>query len=166
MRCYVIMGVAGCGKTSVGAAVAARTVMTFVDGDTLHPRSNIEKISKGVPLEDDHRAPWLVDVGKTLAEIKGPSIIGCSALKRHYRDIIRDAAQEAVCFLHLDAPKPIVAERMAARRGHFMPISLLDSQYAVLEPLEADEIGRRVDIAQPFEDVVRDGELYMKEMLG
>ena len=156
MRCYVIMGVAGCGKTSVGEALAQRGLVTFVDGDALHTPENIEKMSSGIPLNDDDREPWLQDVGRNLKATDGPVAIGCSALKRSYRDIIRDSAGEPVFFLHLNATQSVVAGRMAARAGHFMPPALLDSQYATLEALRTDEDGQGIDISQEFDAVVED----------
>jgi len=103
MRCYVLMGVSGCGKSSVGRALSVICDMTFFDGDDLHPQANIDKMSKGEPLTDEDRKPWLQTVGDVLAETPGPVVVGCSALKRIYRDIIRDRVPEPVRFLHLDA---------------------------------------------------------------
>ncbi len=150
------MGVAGCGKTSVGLAVADALGAAFIDGDDLHPASNIAKMSAGQPLTDADRAPWLAKVGDALRRQKGTSLIGCSALKRPYRDIIRQAAGAAVGFLHLAGSRDVIAARMGDREGHFMPLSLLDSQFAALEPLQPDEAGLTVDIDQPFDAVVGD----------
>ena len=122
-------------------------------------------MSSGIALDDNDRAPWLADVGHTLKATAGPVAIGCSALKRAYRDIIRGAAGEPVLFLHLDAPQRVVADRMAARAGHFMPPSLLDSQYSALEALQGDEDGRRIDIAQDFDAVVEDTAQIVRETL-
>ena len=148
----VIMGVAGCGKSTVGAALARETGIPYRDGDDLHPPENIRKMSKGTPLTDKDRAPWLAKVG--LALKPGNLMIGCSALKRGYRDIIRDQADGPVLFLHLAAPIELIRERMKARTGHFMPPALLDSQFATLEPLQPDEAGSVIDIDQSFEGVV------------
>lgn len=166
MRCFVVMGVTGCGKSTVGAALAQACDMTFVDGDDLHPPANIAKMASGVPLDDDDRRPWLGDVGQTLARTDGPAVIGCSALKRAYRDIIRSNASEAVGFIHLDAKREVFAERLQAREGHFMPAGLLDSQIATLEPLGDDEAGQRIDIAQSVEDVVAQAAAYVREKMG
>ena len=154
MRCYVVMGVAGCGKSTVGEALAKALDATFIDGDNLHPASNIAKMSSGQPLNDDDRAPWLDKVGQTLKHQPGVCLIGCSALKRTYRDRIRAAAQDPVTFLHLDGSRPVIEARMSARTGHFMPVKLLDSQFAALEPLQPGEDGIAVDIDQSFEAVV------------
>lgn len=148
------MGVSGCGKSSVGAAVAKELGMSYIDGDDLHPPENIAKMSRGVPLTDADRAPWLVRVGQRLAEIDGPVIIGCSALKRAYRDIIRERAGEPACFLHLEGSRETLSERMAKRSGHFMPASLLESQLATLEPPGPDERAITADIDQPFDQLV------------
>jgi gluconokinase len=154
MRCFVIMGVSGCGKSSVGAAVAAAIGAGFIDGDDLHPDDNIAKMARGEPLTDADRAPWLDRVGQALHDAPGRCIIGCSALKRSYRDRIAAAAGEPVMFLHLSGNRDVLLARMSRRQGHFMPVSLLDSQLATLEPLQDDECFARTDIDQPFEAVV------------
>lgn len=164
MRCYVIMGVSGCGKTSVGQALAARGLTAFVDGDDLHPPSNVAKMSNAVPLTDEDRAPWLVLVGQALAKSNKPVAIGCSALKRAYRDIIRAHAGEPVFFLHLAAPQEVLQARVDARKGHFMPPALLQSQFDALESLEPDEDGAPIDIDQPFDGVVDDAANLVKEL--
>jgi len=135
---FVLMGVSGCGKTSVGQALAAEIGITFFDGDDLHPAENIAKMSRGEPLNDADRAPWLAEVGRVLAGHDGPIAIGCSALKRSYRDIIRDNAAAPVTFLHLAAPRAVLAARVADRPGHFMPPSLLDSQRTACKLREKD----------------------------
>jgi gluconokinase len=139
MRKFVVMGVAGCGKTSVGNALASRLGWQFIDGDALHPPANIQKMESGVPLTDADRLPWLQQVGQSLRDHAGTIAIGCSALKRSYRDIIRGAAGEKVCFLFLDGSRELIEKRMSERTGHFMPLSLLDSQFATLERPQADE---------------------------
>lgn len=146
MHRAVVMGVAGCGKSRVGAALAARLGAAWRDGDDLHPAANIEKMARGEPLTDADRAPWLVLVGAALRAADGPIVIGCSALRRRYRDAIRNAAEQPVAFVHLTGSRDLIAARMAAREGHFMPLSLLDSQFAALEPLAPDETGVAVDI--------------------
>lgn len=149
----IVMGVAGCGKSSVGTAVAQELGARYFDGDDLHPQSNIDKMAAGTPLTDADRAPWLDKVGKALAQAEGATLIGCSALKRAYRDRIRAACPEAV-FAHLAGSRPVIEARMSQREGHFMPVSLLDSQFATLEPLQADEAGFEVDIDDAFDAVV------------
>lgn len=165
MRCYVLMGVSGCGKSSVGTALSVTCGMEFIDGDDLHPRENILKMSAGQPLDDEDRAPWLGIVGDVLAETKGPVVIGCSALKKSYRDQIRRHVPEPVQFLHLDAPKDVLVKRVKGRQGHFMPTSLLDSQFAALERLGPDELGAEIDIAAQYDRVVAQSESYVRETL-
>lgn len=149
----VVMGVAGCGKSTVGAALALRLGAEFLDGDSLHPQSNIDKMASGTPLNDDDRAPWLAEIGRRFPASNSSLVIACSALKRSYRDIIR-SADPSVVFVHLHGTPELLNARMTARPGHFMPASLLDSQLATLEPLGVDEAGIVVDIALPVEDIV------------
>ncbi|HKU09888.1 MAG TPA: gluconokinase [Sinomonas sp.] len=143
----VVMGVCGCGKSTVGALLASKVGGAFLDADNLHPESNVAKMSAGIPLTDPDREPWLREVGKRLGSSNEPIVIACSALKRAYRDLIRDAAPDTY-FLHLRGERQLLAERMAARPGHFMPTSLLDSQLATLEDLDGDERGMVLDIRE------------------
>jgi gluconokinase len=154
MALYVIMGVAGCGKSSIGRAIATQISAEFIDGDDLHPQANIDKMSAGDALTDEDRAPWLHAVGHSLSNTPAPCIIACSALKKAYRDIIRTSANAPVTFLHLHGSRQVIEDRMSAREGHFMPVSLLDSQFATLEPLDESERHYTVDIDQPFAAVV------------
>lgn len=153
VRQFVIMGVAGSGKSHIGAALAARLGMTYLDGDDFHPEANVQKMSRGEPLTDEDRWPWLQQVGDALGDAQSDTIIGCSALKRRYRDLIRSKAKGTV-FLYLDGDRALIATRMAARDGHFMPLSLLDSQFAALEPLQADEPHLSASIAGTPDEVV------------
>lgn len=153
-RRMVLMGVAGCGKSSVGAALATRLGAVYRDGDDLHPAANIAKMSKGIPLEDEDRWPWLTLVGEALQAGTGPTIIGCSALKRAYRQHIEGAAGGPVTFIHLAGTVEVIEKRMKERQGHFMPPALLASQFAALEPPGPDENAISVDIDQPLEAVV------------
>lgn len=148
------MGVAGCGKSAVGAALAARIGAAYLDGDDLHPPENIEKMSRGEPLADEDRWPWLTLIGRKLAEPDGTLILGCSALKRRYRDHIRAEAGAPVIFVHLAGTKDLITQRMTSRAGHFMPASLIDSQFAALEPPETDEHAITVNIDNPLEAIV------------
>lgn len=151
-RPIVVMGVAGSGKTVVGQALAARLGRRFVDADDLHPAANVEKMRRGEPLNDDDRAPWLDTVGATLAEPSAP-VVACSALKRAYRDRLR-AAAPGLRFVHLHGDRALIADRMAAREDHFMPLSLLDDQLSTLEPLDDDEAAVVVRIDQPVDAIV------------
>lgn len=148
----VIMGVSGCGKSSIGAAVSALMGVPYVDGDDLHPAANVAKMAAGIALSDADRWPWLDRVAAVLAD-QAPLIIGCSALKRTYRDRIRAGAAGPVRFVHLSGNRDLIAGRMAARGGHYMPLSLLDSQFAALEPPGPEE-ALTVDIATALPDLV------------
>lgn len=151
---FVVMGVSGCGKSVIGAGAAKALGAEYIDGDDLHPDANIEKMAKGIPLDDADREPWLDKVGTTLGQAQGLTLIGCSALKRIYRDRIRDRAQAPVTFLHLSGPKTLIASRMGQRTGHFMPTALLDSQFAALEQPAPDEAAASIDIDQPTDSVI------------
>lgn len=155
-RLMVLMGVAGCGKSSVGPLLAKATGGEYLDGDLFHPQENIAKMSAGVPLEDADRWPWLEKIGEMLGAYQGRLIVGCSALKRRYRDRIVQIAGQAVVFVHLEGPRELIAARMAERDGHFMPISLLDSQFKALEPPAPEEAAVTVSIDQPMEELVEE----------
>lgn len=148
----IIMGVAGCGKSSVGEELSRRTGLPYRDGDDLHSPDAVEKMRLGTPLSDDDRWPWLDRVAALLAD-QGPIIVGCSALKRAYRDRIRLGAGGPVCFVHLAGSRELIGRRMSARTGHYMPTSLLDSQFAALEAPGPDE-AVTVDIDQSIEAIV------------
>lgn len=152
-RPVVVMGVAGSGKSVVGRGIAAALARPFIDADDLHPRTNIDKMRRGEPLDDIDRAPWLDAVGAALAGDPGP-VVACSALKRAYRDHLRSCAPR-LTIVHLAGPRAVIAERMADRADHFMPLSLLDNQFATLQPLEPDEVGTTLSIGGPVETVVR-----------
>jgi carbohydrate kinase (thermoresistant glucokinase family) len=147
----VVMGVSGSGKSTVGAALAHRLGMPFADADTLHPEANIAKMSAGEPLTDEDRYPWLEAVGEWLADHRG--VMSCSALKRKYRDQLR-AHCPRIEFLHLSGSPDLIERRQAGRPGHFMPTSLLRSQFDTLEPLGPDEHGVVIDIGQEVDDIV------------
>jgi gluconokinase len=128
--------------------------LNYRDGDDLHPPENVAKMRVGMPLTDADRWPWLDRVGQVLLA-EAPVIVGCSALKRAYRDRIRTAAGGPVTFVHLAGSQEVIAARMALRQGHYMPLSLLDSQFAALEPPAAEE-AITVSIDQPLEAIVAD----------
>lgn len=154
MERYVFMGVSGCGKSSIGAAFAAQIGAVFVDGDDLHPAANITKMAQGIPLDDGDRAPWLAIIGQRFNRATMPLGIACSSLKRKYRDTIRKHAGGPVIFVHLQGRRDVIAQRISARTNHFMPAGLLDSQFAALEDLQADEHGFCIDIDQQPEEIV------------
>ncbi|OQZ91036.1 gluconate kinase [Mycobacterium alsense] len=149
----VVMGVSGSGKSTVGAALARRLGVPFIDADTLHPPANIAKMAAGEPLTDDDRRPWLDRVGEWLAAHRDGGVVSCSALKRTYRDRLR-AHCPPVTFLHLRGSPELIGARLAARLGHFMPAALLRSQFDALEPLGADEDGMTVDAGRGVDAIV------------
>jgi gluconokinase len=154
MALVAVMGVTGSGKSTVGIALAKRMGAPFADADDFHSPENVAKMRSGVPLTDEDRRPWLLAIGAWLAEHDGAgAVVTCSALKRAYRDTLREAAP-TVTFLHLHGDKDTVRKRVAGRAGHFMPESLVDSQFADLEPLGPGERGVVVDFALPVEVIV------------
>ncbi|MFF1452533.1 gluconokinase [Streptomyces sp. NPDC058274] len=143
----VVMGVAGTGKTTIGPLLAARLGVPYAEGDDFHPQANIAKMTAGTPLTDEDRLPWLDAIGAWAHDRAGlGGVVSSSALKRVYRDRLRAAAPGAV-FLHLTGDRRLIEDRMSHRQGHFMPTALLDSQFATLQPLEADEAGVGVDVS-------------------
>lgn len=151
-----MMGVSGSGKTTVGEALAKKLGVPFRDADEFHPKSNVEKMSAGIPLTDADRWPWLDAIAAAIRETPPGQgiVVSCSALRRIYRDRIVRSAGRPIAFAHLDGPKAVLAERLKGRKGHFFPPSLLESQLATLEPLAKDEPGLRVSIELPVEQQV------------
>lgn len=154
------MGVSGCGKSTVGDTLAAELGIDYKDGDELHPQQNIDKMASGQALDDDDRAWWLVQVGKWL-RTRDNGVIACSALKRSYRDLIRTKCPGTI-FVHLHGSYDLLLSRMKAREDHFMPSTLLDSQFATLEPLEDDEDAKVFDIANSIEQIVADAAEWIR----
>ncbi|MEV2217479.1 gluconokinase [Streptomyces sp. NPDC050997] len=149
----VVMGVAGTGKTTIGPLLAARLGVPYAEGDDFHPQANIDKMSAGTPLEDADRWPWLDAIGDWAHGRAGlGGVVSCSALKRSYRDRLRASAPGAV-FVHLAGDRALIEDRMTHRQGHFMPTALLDSQFATLQPLGADEAGVVVDVIGSPEEI-------------
>jgi carbohydrate kinase (thermoresistant glucokinase family) len=143
------MGVAGSGKSTVGGLVAGRLGWDIGEGDDLHPAENVAKMASGHPLTDDDRWPWLARVAAWIDQhiaAGRPGVITCSALKHSYRDVLR---RPSVTFVWLDGPRELLAARLASRHGHFMPPTLLDSQFATLEPPREDERVLRISIEEP-----------------
>ncbi|AGH37465.1 Carbohydrate kinase, thermoresistant glucokinase [Bibersteinia trehalosi USDA-ARS-USMARC-188] len=156
-KAFILMGVSSTGKTSVGTAVAQQLGMKFIDGDDLHPRANILKMASGHPLNDNDRAPWLTrinDAAFSLEQKSEKGIIVCSALKKKYRDQIRQGNAK-VTFLFLHGAFELVLERMKQRKGHFMKPEMLQSQFNTLEVPQADEPDVIfIDIDGSFDEVV------------
>jgi gluconokinase len=144
------MGVSGSGKSTVGAALARRLAVPFADADSFHPAANVAKMAAGTPLDDDDRRPWLDAVG--LAD-HDDGVMSCSALKRRYRDQLRSHRTD-IAFLHLTGSPELIGARQAGRPGHFMPSSLLMSQFEALEPLDPDESGMTIDVGQSVDNIV------------
>ncbi|MBK4987210.1 gluconokinase [Pseudomonas sp. S36] len=148
----VVMGVAGCGKSSIGAAIAARSGGRLIEGDAFHPADNIRKMSAGIALDDDDRAGWLVRLGQELqaSALAGERpILTCSALKQRYRETLR-AAMPGLVFVFLELSPAQAEQRVLARPGHFMPASLIDSQFAALEPPHGEPRTLALDATQPI----------------
>ena len=141
----VVMGVSGCGKTTVGRALADRLGVPYVEGDELHPPENVARMAAGIPLTDDDRWPWLDAIASRLAAADGGAVVACSALRRRYRDRLRAAAPD-LRLVHLHGARELLQQRLAARRGHYMPAALLQSQLDTLEPPQADEAALTLDI--------------------
>jgi gluconokinase len=149
----VVMGVSGSGKSTVGAALAQRLRVPFADADDFHPPANVAKMTSGEPLDDDDRYPWLEAIGEWLAAHADGGVMSCSALKRKYRDQLRRHCAD-VEFLHLAGTSDVIGKRQASRPGHFMPASLLASQFQTLEPLDSDEPGIVIDVDQDIDAIV------------
>ncbi|MGO4378859.1 gluconokinase [Pseudoduganella sp. RAF53_2] len=158
---WVMMGVSGCGKSLVGKRLAENLSVPFLEGDTFHSPQNVAKMRSGVPLNDADRAGWLASLAEQILKAVDQGeglVLSCSSLKRRYRDQLR-AADPALRFAHLSGSREVIAQRMLARVNHYMPLSLLDSQCAALEPLDDDEAGLILDIrkepAQLVEEILR-----------
>jgi len=149
----VVMGVSGSGKSTVGAALAQRLRVPFADADDYHPAANIAKMTAGHALDDDDRKPWLETIGNWLADHPDGGVMSCSALKHVYRDQLRSHCP-SVQFLHLAGSPEVIGRRQATRPGHFMPASLLASQFETLEPLTPDEHGITIDVDQDIDSIV------------
>jgi gluconokinase len=153
---YIVMGVAGSGKSVIGAAFADALGVDFVEGDDYHPAENVRHMAAGIPLTDADRAGWLSALAERLREAKNAGtglVMSCSALKRAYRDVLRAGAPE-VQFIFLRGTRMMIAERLAQRRGHYMPASLLDSQLAALEEPAPEERAWVVDVSEAPSDIV------------
>lgn len=152
-RIILVMGVSGAGKTSIGAALAQRLGCAFLDADDLHPKVNVEKMRAGQPLTDADRGPWLAAIGAWMDRQTGDAVVACSALKRAYRDQLRDG-RPGFRLIYLKGDEALIAQRLEMRRGHYWPGSLLASQFEALEPPAADECPITVDIGQPLEKII------------
>ena len=164
-RHVVVMGVSGCGKTTVAEGIAASLGRAFADADGFHPPENVAKMRAGIPLDDSDRWPWLRALAAWMSEQadEGRStVMACSALRRAYRDVLR-SAPPGVVFVHLHGPAEVIESRMSSRAGHFMPSALLASQLSTLEPLAADEPGVVLDLRDEPESLVRQALAWLDE---
>jgi gluconokinase len=149
------MGVSGAGKTTVAKGIAEAMGWLMAEGDSFHPEANVAKMAGGIPLDDEDRWPWLRAIGTWIDEHRDESaVITCSALKRSYRDLLRDG-RPSVRFCELDADENVIGPRISGRHGHYMPASLLPSQLATLEPLQPDEPGVHVSVAGTPDEAVQ-----------
>ena len=156
-RAIVVMGVSGCGKTSVAEGLAASLGAAFIEGDSLHPAANVDKMSHGIALTDEDRWPWLDTVGRAMADVlagNGSVVVSCSALKKAYRDRLRFSAGGELALVFLKGSRELLMSRMAAREGHFMPVSLLDSQLATLQDPSGEPGVVTVDIDASIDAIV------------
>jgi gluconokinase len=153
---YVVMGVCGSGKSVIGALLAGALSVEFVEGDAYHPPENVARMSAGIPLTDEDRQAWLAAIAARIDDARRADlglVVSCSALKRSYRDVLR-AGKADVQFVYLEGTRALLEQRLAGRRGHFMPSSLLDSQLAILEPPSPGEHAWVCDIGEPPEVIV------------
>jgi gluconokinase len=151
----VVMGVSGAGKSTVAAELVSRLGWDFAEGDEFHPPENVAKMHAGIPLTDEDRWPWLRRLAGWIGEHEAAgrnAVVTCSALKRAYRDLLRDG-HPSVWFAHVRAAPELILQRVEARRGHYMPPSLLGSQLEILEPLEDDEPGTQISGVDPAPQV-------------
>jgi gluconokinase len=152
----VVMGVAGCGKSSVAQALAARIGGVLIEGDAFHPQANVDKMQRGIPLTDEDRAGWLDRLSEELERVAScgeRSVLACSALRQRYRNRLRDATS-SLGFVFLDLPQPEALRRVAQRASHFMPASLVESQFATLERPVAEPLTLTVDGTRPLASIV------------
>ena len=150
------MGVCGCGKSSVGDLLASNTEGAYIDADSFHPPKNVEKMSTGVPLNDQDRKKWLIAIGQAIKAYEGPwpLFFGCSALKRKYRNLIDfEADGQEISYIHLEGDKELIRKRMKKREGHFMKAQMIDSQFQDLEKLQSDEKGITVNVEPGLDKV-------------
>ena len=163
-RHVVVMGVSGCGKTTVAHGISRGTGMVLAEADDFHSAANIAKMRDGRPLDDADRWPWLEALSQWMrreAAAGASTVIACSALRRPYRDVLR-SGMDTVDFIHLTGPADAIRTRMAAREGHFMPSALLASQLATLEPLEPDESGVVLDLRKTAEELVAEALTWLE----
>ncbi|MER9654857.1 gluconokinase [Mesorhizobium sp. M0152] len=162
----VVMGVAGCGKSAVGVALAAALGAVFIEGDRLHPPENVARMASGAPLTDQLREGWLDAIGERIVASVGQGqgvVAACSALKRGYRERLRGFCRD-IAFLYLEIDPATASQRVGNRKGHFMPASLVDSQFAILEPPAQDERALTLDARLPVAELVSDAGRLLRRL--
>lgn len=149
----IVFGVSGCGKTTIGSRLAGRLGIPFHDADEFHPPENVQKMARGIPLAREDRIPWLRRLASEMVgwERSGGAVLACSALKAEYRDIL-SAGETPIVWVYLRGSKELILSRLNARKGHFMPPGLLDSQFDALEEPESDVI--TADIDKPIDALI------------
>lgn len=150
----IVMGVSGSGKSTVGEKLAEALNLPFLEGDSLHPKSNVDKMASGIPLQDEDRWPWLDKIGERMAAAEQGLIVSCSSLKKSYRDRLRAAVGGQLAFVFLDGSFEVLHEHMGHRTGHFMPVTMLESQLATLESPVGEPLVFRADVVDPIEKIV------------
>jgi gluconokinase len=166
-KAIIVMGVSGAGKSSIAELLASRIGSEFVEGDRLHPEANVKKMADGIPLTDEDRWPWLEIIGQQLQSARAAGrdiVLTCSSLKKSYRQKLRSAGGEPLYFVFLKGTPELLAERMGARKGHFMPTALLQSQLATLESPEGEAGVVTVDIDASVSDIVGDAVGKLQEL--
>ena len=162
----VVMGVSGCGKSTVGRLLAARLAIPFVEGDDLHSTANVAKMAAGEPLTDTDRAGWLLVLSQRLQQAVQQDqgvVVACSALKKTYRDVLRQGADDVI-FVHLQGSPEVLSQRLQQRTAHYMPPSLLQSQLAILQAPEADEAALTLDVLTPPEQQCQQVMQYLQTL--
>lgn len=166
-KAIIVMGVSGAGKSSIAELLASRIGSKFIEGDQLHPEANVKKMAEGTPLTDEDRWPWLEIIGQKLHASREASediVVTCSSLKKIYREKLRSAGGEPLYFVFLKGTPELLASRMGARKGHFMPPALLQSQLATLESPEGEPAVVTVDIDASVPDIVTDALAKLEEL--
>lgn len=162
----VVMGVSGCGKSTLGHLLAGRLSLPFVEGDDLHSAANVAKMAAGQPLTDEDRAGWLQALSQRLHQAATQDqglVVACSALKKNYRDLLRQGASD-VLFVHVQGSPEVLAQRMQQRTSHYMPPTLLQSQLAILEPPQASEAALTLDMLSPPEQQCQQVMQYLQTL--
>ncbi|MFD1198875.1 gluconokinase [Brucella gallinifaecis] len=162
----VVMGVSGSGKSTIGDKLAEALDLPFLEGDSLHPQSNVDKMMAGVPLQDEDRWPWLDQIGERIAAAKGGIVVSCSALKKTYRERMRAASGGVLIFVFLDGSFELLHQHMGQRTGHFMPVKMLESQLATLESPVGEPLVFRADIADPVDKIVAESIEWIRALKG